>query len=744
MLYSPWGGRGVREKLSWQLLSMKGVSEEKIRKNLREASTFIQTSIDTIKEIALSYNPLEFILYAHSRATGEDGQSGEIHSRLISYLVELLPYWNLSHKQEDPIPSKDWKRLVQSFEELLKKSIRYADNTSLLLYREKAIESDELLLAFQQEALTYILPPLDSIATIDELFRALQYRLQPFNALVGEVFRSRLDGLLGAFRSLAAVQHTGDLAHYDVVETTGLIEHDAHLLSVELGSRTWDDASHRLSDTPITRSHPFIRLRSSYYCFDGAQVLRDGYRIIKDAVCRQGEEYRSRWEEVEEAKCRLLPITFFTAMLSTMDYQRDLPVDGGVIDAVFEREARSLIIQIPTADLARTWYNPFTEAEALLGALQRSLDSRSLALNQRATKVIIDMLSMRCYPLKMDGGTLNLSFVQLANLASTWEGVQKIKDTLETANRPDWSVATAFFSTLPSEATINRALEDEEEAADEIVSFAEQPELFSFDDEYYPLDDDLDYELESEAIDILEPPSVADDWQPEEGGGLQFADEEMEAGVDQPALSFYDGRDEDDDEDELLTLIYRDRQEAAQLPNPTGFMLVDAVSKAAAPPKIEPPTEIVTPPKEVDPTLPPRLGEVMSHLDVVEKSVLLSYVESGERDLIDGIESLIIKAQHAHRLDGREKMFSVPDLRLTVVVSTTKGDAMDAWDRRNSVGAIMYLRDASVWNLLLLQYDRKGVLTWASERSISRDEFSSADWKYVVSLAHRIQEKQRS
>ena len=100
--------------------------------------------------------------------------------------------------------------------------------------------------------------------------------------------------------------------------------------------------------------------------------------------------------------------------------------------------------------------------------------------------------------------------------------------------------------------------------------------------------------------------------------------------------------------------------------------------------------------------------------------------------------------RRAQALDKRDKMFSVPGLDLTIVVAGDRGDAMTDWNRRNSVGVLMYLQKKPHWSMLELHYDAQGALLSADERIISAKEFSTSDWKYVASLAERIVERKRT
>lgn len=759
----------MRDHDSWQLLSIGEIPLEKVQKNLRELSTFMTANVQVIKSIFLSCHPLSIL-----DAIGTERvdiplsqQETEQRAAFVSYLATLLPYARIDHPLYAELPAKEYRRLLQSFDELERKTVRYIDNTALRLRGEGVIQGDALMLAYQQEALAFLAP--EEEASIEEQYRTLQYRLQPFNGLIAEIFPAKLDGLLLAFKTLAERMPV-NRSDWEVEGNTELSAYDAHLLSVEMGSQRWEEASHLLIDSMAIAARPFSRLRSTYYCLDGKRLLREGYAVIKEAVARSGLEYASRWEEIERTKSRLLPITFFTAMLSTMDWQRDYPLGDGVVDALFERGEQRILVQLPWADQSGSPLNPILERERAVKRLRASIAKTALVTESGDTAVIVDCRDRIAYPLVAERGVLYISFFQLATIGTSWEGVTAIKDQLglglplpvdedeneeddEPALDDDYpAVGSSYFTSMFLDTTPRDGDEEDEETADEMFSFAEQPSLFDFDDEnLFSYDhikedddeDDDDYEYETEAYHIIEPREISEDFKIQ-GGALSIADEEMESGSLDGDVINYGASDDDDDADELLDMIKEPQ------PPISRFILADVVTRAiesAAKAEVVPslpPSVDLQRHAELDPTLPPTIAEILIHLPAIEGSAFASFVKEENGNLIAETASLIDQAKQVQRLDGRDKMFSVPGLDLTVVVADGRGDAMSAWNRRNSVGAMMYLQKKPHWSMLQLEYDRGGNLTGVDERIISAKEFSASDWKYVANLAERIMEKRRT
>ncbi|MCK9546975.1 MAG: hypothetical protein RBS49_00880 [Sphaerochaeta sp.] len=759
----------MREQDSWQLLSIGEIPLEKVEKNLRELATFMTTSFEVIRSILRSYHPLTTIkeIIRNMAEPSRSVQERATHRALLAYLSTLLPYARMDRTNGGEITVKEYRRLLMSYEELMRKSVRTVDNTALRLRSTGAIRGDNLMLAYQEEALAFL--ERENPMSIEEQHRALQYRLQPFNTLISEVFPAKLDGLLSAFKSLAERTPT-TLEAWEVVGHTSLSEQDAHILSVEMGSKAWDDEIRLPTTGPAVVTHPFSRLRSTYYCFDGKRLLYEGYLVIKEAVVRAGSEYQQRWDEIEETKSRLLPITFFTAMLPKMDWQRDYRLGEGTVDALFERDDDRVMVQIPWADWARQAINPIAESGRAIEEIAEAQAKERLVAESGERAIIVDCRDRIAYPLTATDGVLHISFCQLASIGTSWEGVAAIKKELDLAPKPIQTLidyeedredeeeeldylpsGSSYFTTMFNDTAVRRDEEEEdEETADEMFNAADQIPLFDFDDENLfsyerEVDDDDDddaWEHESEAYSIIEPQEIEEFKIP--GGALSMADEEMESGSPDLDITYYGPGEDEDDADELLELI-KEPQVPAR-----GFILAEAVSRASQATQAEAAADEIViqqepvAPRIVDPSLHPTIAQIIAHLPVAEGSVFVHFAESGDAALLAQTASLIEEAKRAQALDNRDKMFSVPGLDLTIVVAGGHGDAVNDWDRRNSVGALMYLQKKSHWSMIQLQYDTHGTLVRADERIISAQEFSTSDWKYVASLAQRILERRRT
>ncbi|MDD3422898.1 hypothetical protein, partial [Sphaerochaeta sp.] len=483
----------MKSSEGWDLLSIGEISPDKIQKNLKEASVFLANDVRIIQSIVFSYHPFELLKYACwerrriATVRKQDAFAQQVSQRLVSYLAALLPYWKASPSQNREIASKDWKRLTQVFEDLCRKTIRYIDNTALLLRSQQIIDSDELLLTYQEEATDFCLPQPVDAALLEQTYTALRYRLQPFNALVGEVFPAKLDGLLSSFLTLAKravegidqlredsatfkqasmlqlemlksrgenvddldavmdriikeqgweswiesiVERRDGYALFNVLQDTKLSERDAYLLSRTFASQPTEEAPFLLTDDSLQNTRPFLRFGALYYCYDAESLLDKAYESIKRAVCEENPNLAQQWDGIEKEKHSLVPVTFFTAMLGTMNYTRNVEVPEGSLNALFDDGKKELIVQIPYTEHAYASINPFKDAQAYCAFLKTEQERREVALKQKKRTVFVDTKHPILYPLEMNQDVLNISFIQLANLASNWEGVAALKDLL--------------------------------------------------------------------------------------------------------------------------------------------------------------------------------------------------------------------------------------------------------------------------------------------------------------------------
>ena len=531
---------GVKTNESWDLSSVGDISAQKIRRNLRELAVFSANSIRSLKETAFRYEPIALMEQAlehyHRTVIREwkgDGEAIRISKALISYLANLLQSFSKPLSKNRQVKQKDWKDIVRLFDDIVRKSIRIVDNTALALKADGTLTDPILLERFQKEASAWVLPPLVDEELLKRHHRSLLYQLQPYNALISEVFPSHLDGVLQALSTLIETDE------HDLLNHTALSEADAKVLARPIASEEFRVDNHRLTQFQQSSLKPFILINGSYYCFDPERVLIEGYGIIKGAVTTSSGERKEAWERIEKEKRSLLSVTFFTAMLSSMHYTRKVEYKDGFLDALFEDGKKELVIQIPAAHTVFP-EDPIQESAAYARALIEEQKAIDLAKTHPAPSVIIDLRAIKSYPVTLIDNALTLSFLQVAALATTWEGANEIKGELGLLPLGD-------LTPPPHDKEPEEQLE------------AEQPKAGQTDDEHDPMkefDEHLEDELEWEEEEDED--SFDDDEILEEE--LSAIDEEDEYEDD---LEEFEG-----DEQDEYTAILEDDEYEGEAPEP--------------------------------------------------------------------------------------------------------------------------------------------------------------------------------
>ncbi len=118
-------------------------------------------------------------------------------------------------------------------------------------------------------------------------------------------------------------------------------------------------------------------------------------------------------------------------------------------------------------------------------------------------------------------------------------------------------------------------------------------------------------------------------------------------------------------------------------------------------------------------------------LKVGPGSAFVDFVRSSDPDMLSYLEGVIGKSLERQGEDGKDKMFSIFDYSLSILIAAPKG-VMDDIRREeilNNAGAVMYSRHSSSWNALILSFDGDGILQDAEERKITPSSFSPSNWK---------------
>ncbi|MFC2822018.1 MAG: hypothetical protein ACFN3H_04530, partial [Spirochaetales bacterium] len=122
-------------------------------------------------------------------------------------------------------------------------------------------------------------------------------------------------------------------------------------------------------------------------------------------------------------------------------------------------------------------------------------------------------------------------------------------------------------------------------------------------------------------------------------------------------------------------------------------------------------------------------------------NVIAQYLASCNPEQKKEIVRVIELARKAWKIDGKDKMFTIPDTGISIAIFSDTPDPMTGIQRRENIGAVMYASQKEVWNSLELSYDSANQLVKADYRQITRLSFSDWEWKIVEKLGMRLMER---
>ena len=120
---------------------------------------------------------------------------------------------------------------------------------------------------------------------------------------------------------------------------------------------------------------------------------------------------------------------------------------------------------------------------------------------------------------------------------------------------------------------------------------------------------------------------------------------------------------------------------------------------------------------------------------------IVQYLSSCQYEQKKELVRFIEMARKAWLIDGKDKVFSIPDTSISVAVFAQTQDPMLIIQRRENIGAVMYASQKDYWNSLEISYDGSGQMVKADYIRISRNTFSDWEWKVVEKLGTRLLER---
>ena len=448
----------VRSSVNWDLRGIGDISRDKLGKNMRELTVFMDSDVRQIGQIIKKYAPLEMLklsTWDRWRFTDEGNpfaaSTASAFVRFLQNAYVLADTFGVDaiHSERN-ISERDYKRLASLFDDLVKRTQRYVDNLALLAGKDSGITDRQIATIFQDIA--------SARAT------ALTLRLLPFQTAVGKAYHAGLNGLVQAFATLEkssmggirrlredsdSYKHDMDQAIaeskalgqtfsddqdridmlvrkngwadridsllnrrdgyglYDVQALTGLDNHDCEALSLDLGSVVGTYSQYPFEDRP-TAQFPFIHGVTKYFCFDTDHLLDDAYEIVKSRVISEGILSAEDWEKAADERRDLRLVTLVHTIFGSDGFT--MHQDG--LTAVYDFGGKSigLLVVPPLA------HDVFTESAGAMEELRNDLMLMGKASGRNMPVLVIDGTSNDFYRMEESEGAVSVTYPQLAGM----------------------------------------------------------------------------------------------------------------------------------------------------------------------------------------------------------------------------------------------------------------------------------------------------------------------------------------
>ena len=135
--------------------------------------------------------------------------------------------------------------------------------------------------------------------------------------------------------------------------------------------------------------------------------------------------------------------------------------------------------------------------------------------------------------------------------------------------------------------------------------------------------------------------------------------------------------------------------------------------------------------------IPARFREILEKLGSTQ-GAFFAMCKEGSDKLLEASSGLIDKALVAQSQDGKDKMFTISKFSLTFVIASRMDDELSRYDRKENIGAMMYVDGKDCWNSITLFYDKKGELVNTDTQVIRQADYSPLEWKYAINIGQRI------
>ena len=159
-------------------------------------------------------------------------------------------------------------------------------------------------------------------------------------------------------------------------------------------------------------------------------------------------------------------------------------------------------------------------------------------------------------------------------------------------------------------------------------------------------------------------------------------------------------------------------------------------------PEVEEEIEEEEPEENKDIELGGILREIAVRLD--SDGPFMSFLLSSDEEMRNYLETVIRSSWDRQKSDGKDKMFSIFDYSISVIISSSiVNDNLRKEGLLNNAGAVMYSRHKEEWDALILSINDDFEIVDAYEKHITPDSFSASNWKICRVVGQQLIDRGR-
>ena len=275
----------------------------------------------------------------------------------------------------------------------------------------------------------------------------------------------------------------------------------------------------------------------------------------------------------------------------------------------------------------------------------------------------------------------------------------------------------------------------------------EDEELPPEDDEPDPYDGESLFSIMDDSEEDEEPPKEEPAEEPEPANESPFiAEDEEEASPaePEPIVRFVEPTEPEPQHEAEEPVAEEEPQDEVAESEPEAEEIVEREPEVEPEAEPEPEPE---PESEPEPQAKPAEDQTLPLLDQIlrcapsKNNPIVQYLANCPFEQKKEIVRFIELARKAWLIDGKDKMFSIPDTTISVAVFSETQDPMLNIQRRENIGAVMFASQKDSWNSLEISYDGSGQFVKADYVRISRNSYTDWEWKIVEKLGTRLMER---